>query len=88
MYATISCRIITDSYHISTGVADFPIIRVPITFSPPGIIHVPVNITIKVEADQIFVLLLELISAIPRDRIVPKRADGMVSLGRIFDDEC
>ena len=80
------------SYHISTGVADFSIMPVQVTFaserSPEtkqfhmGIIDDTIH-----EAEQVFVLTLEVVSTIDRNRVVPQRADGLTALGRIIDDD-
>ena len=80
----------TVTYHISTGVDDFSITPVPMTFTGrPETIQFNMEIvpdTIH-EADQVFVLRLEVISDVDRNRLVPERADGLTSLGRILDDD-
>ena len=82
----------TVSYHISTGVADFSITPVRVTFASqntPVIIEFNMEIiddTIH-EADQLFVLKLEVVNDVDRNRLVPQRADGLTSLGRIIDDD-
>ena len=82
----------TVSYPISTGVADFSIMPVQVTFAS-GISTqtIPFNMNITDdtihEADQIFVLRLEVLSGADRNRLVPERADGFTSLGRIVDDD-
>ena len=84
----------TVSYHISTGVADFSIMPVRVTFASE---NTPVTICIEPdveiiddtihEADQVFVLRLEVVSGADRNRLVPGRPDGLTSLGRIIDDD-
>ena len=82
----------TVSHHISTGVADFSITPVQVTFlseRSPETIQFDMEIiddTIH-EADQVFVLRLEVVSGADRNRLVPERADGFTSLGRIVDDD-
>ena len=94
----LKCRLIsvaeimTVSYHISTGVADFSIMPVRVTFaseSGPQVIPVNIEITDDTihEGDQIFVLTLEVISGVDRNRLVPERPDGLTTLGRIIDDD-
>ena len=82
----------TVSYHISTGVADFLTISTEVIFererSPETIAFQLeiVNDTIH-EADQIFALTLDVLGGADRNRLVPERADGLNSLGRIIDDD-
>ena len=82
----------TVSYHTSTGVADFSIMPVQVTFASensPGTMEFDMEITDDTihEIDQIFVLALEVISDVDRNRLVPQRTDGLTSLGRILDDD-
>ena len=82
----------TVSYHISTGVADFSVMPVRVTFASgrsPETILFGIGITDDTihEADQIFVLRLEVVSGADRNRLVPERTDGLTSLGRILDDD-
>ena len=82
----------TVSYHISTGVADFSIMRVPVIFrsedSPETIaFRMEIENDTIHEADQIFVLTLEVLRGVNPRRLVPERADGLISLGRIIDDD-
>ena len=82
----------TVSYHISTGVADFSITPVQVTFrseDSPETIQLNMEIiddTIH-EADQIFVLTLEVLGDVDQDRLLPQRTDGLTALGRILDDD-
>ena len=82
----------TVSYHISTGVDDFSVMPVRVTFAG-GIstqtIPFSMNITDDTihEADQIFAIRVEVVSAIDQSRVVPERADGLTALGRIIDDD-
>ena len=39
------------------------------------------------EADQVFAVRVEVISAIDPLRIIPERTDGLTVLGRIIDDD-
>ena len=79
-------------YHISTGVADFSIMPVQVTFAS-GISTqtIPFNMSITDdtihEVDQVFVLRLEVLSGADRNRLVPTRTDGLTSFGRILDDD-
>ena len=82
----------TVSYHISTGVADFSITPVQVTFrseDSPQTIQFDMEITDDTihEAEQVFVLTLKVLSGADRNRLVPQRADGLTSLGRILDDD-
>ena len=82
----------TVSYHISTGVDDFSIMHVRVTFasgSSPETIQFSRSITDDTihEADQIFVIRVEVVSAIGQRRVVPERTDGLTALGRIIDDD-
>ena len=82
----------TVSYHISTGVADFSIMPVAVIFTSedsPETIEFNIEITDDTihEADQLFVITLEVVSGVDRNRLVPQRADGLTSLGRIIDDD-
>ena len=75
-----------------TGVTDFSIMPVQVTFASersPETIEFEMNIaddTIH-EADQIFALTLEVLHGVDPRRLVPERADGLTSLGRIIDDD-
>ena len=82
----------TVSYHISIGGDDFSIRPVQVTFNSEDSLQ-PIQLDIEItddtihEADQIFVLRLEVISAVDRNRVVPQRTDGLTTLGRIIDDD-
>ena len=39
------------------------------------------------EADQIFALTLEVLRGVDPRRLIPERADGLTSLGRIINDD-
>ena len=39
------------------------------------------------EADQIFAIRVEVVSAIDQRRVIPERTDGLTALGRIIDDD-
>ena len=84
-------EIMTVSYHISTGVADFSIMPVRVTFASgsPETMQFSMSITDDTihEADQIFAIRVEVVSAIDQSRVVPERADGLTALGRIIDDD-
>ena len=82
----------TVSYRVSAGVADFSIMPVQVTFlseRSPETIEFSMEITDDTihEADQVFLLQLEVIGDIDRSRLVPQRTDGLTSLGRILDDD-
>ena len=82
----------TVSYRTSTGGDDFSVMAVQVTFtSTNGSQTIPFNMSITDdtvhEADQVFVLRLEVISDVDRNRLVPTRTDGLTSLGRIIDDD-
>ena len=82
----------TVSYHISTGVDDFSITPVRVTFAS-GRNQQTISFNIEItddtihEADQVFVLRLEVISGADRNRLFSDRTDGLTSLGRILDDD-
>ena len=79
----------TVSYHISTGVADFSITPVQVTFrseDSPETIQFDMEIiddTVH-EADQIFVLTLDVLRDVDRNRLV---TNGLTALGRINDED-
>ena len=82
----------TVSRHNSTGADDFSIMPVQVTFNSEDSLQ-PIQLDIEItddtihEADQIFVLRLEVVSAVDRNRVVPQRTDGLTTLGRIIDDD-
>ena len=82
----------TVSYHISTGVDDFSITPVRVTFrsedSPETIaFQMEIENDAIHETDQIFALTLEVLGGVARGRLVPERPDGLTSLGMIIDDD-
>ena len=87
--ATITCRVMAVSYHISTGGDDFSIMPVRVTFDSE---RSGEDITLELnkritndtihEADQVFVLRLEAIS-----NVVLEMTSGLTSLARIIDDD-
>ena len=57
--------------------------------SSPETIQFDISITDDTihEADQIFAIRVDVVSAIDPLRVVPERADGLTALGRIIDDD-
>ena len=86
----MTCSIMTVSFHISTGIADFSTNRQTVTFVAGDAATKTVDIGLRDddinEVEQYFVMLLEIVTAIDPDR-VNLQGTRNASLGRILDND-